>query len=583
MKQSKKQEIQSALKRIYQNNSMKMQFVLIYSLFVLIPTIAALLLMSHTANRKLQDSILQTAEDMVAQISSNISFQFQQMANISLTISTNSSVRESLSRQDTDIYTDYCDAKEMQMFMDEIISISQGLEARLYVDKEKGYSGQGVYFHSIESFYETYDVTENGYLSPQLSWVCQRSGTAPPSVISFISPVYSFHDITQVISYLEVDMKYSDMEKLLMSISLSDSSDYCIVDSFSEVIYTNMENKEGTTFTAADFQRKQGVFQKGEVYYAYSQINPSQWYIVYPVDIRTLSGDTTFSFLTTGIMIIILFAVFFLVMVLCLVLIVTNHYDRKIQAITDSLDVYDVNDLEPNLKKRANNLDFLTTNVNRLMLKVKEITEKSVQTELNEKKAQLKALQFQINPHFLYNALDTVNWAAIKRGDMVANRQIGLIAKYFRLVLNNGDINIHISEELEFCRVYLQIQSEINTDKFTFEIDTSGLLRDVILPKMSIQPIVENALLHGVLKQSGRKGKILILVTQTETVTKVKVCDNGVGFDVGRLRDPVAQGGKNGFGLRNIQERLKLFLGTDPVFNFQSNENGTEVEIILEL
>lgn len=582
MKQGKR-TIRAFLRKVYQNNSMRTQFVLVYFLFVLIPTVVALLLMSHTMNQKLLDATLKTAEDMVAQISSNVSFQFQQMSNISLTISSNSSVRSILSRQDTDIYTDYQDTREIQRFIDEIMSISPGLEAKLYVDNQKSYSGQMVYFHSMETFIEIYKLSENEELPSQQTWICQQDNGKPPSSIRYICPVYSFNDITRVISYLEVDMKYSNIATLLENASLSDSSGYFIVDNSANSLYSSVEDSDIDEFAVEDFSNTQGVFQKGSTYYAYAQVLPSQWYIVYPINVTTLGGDAALSFLTTSIMILVLFAIFFLVVILCLVLIVTTHYDRKIQAVTASLAAYNINELEPNLKKGANNLDFLSASVNRLILKVKELTEQSVQTEINEKKAQLKAMQFQINPHFLYNALDTINWSAIKRGDTVATRQISLLAKYFRLVLNNGDINIHMSQELEFCRVYLQIQNEIHAEKFTFKFDTRLLTRDVILPKMSIQPIVENALIHGVLKQRNRKGHILVLVEQTDTLTKVKVCDNGVGFDVSNLQDTIRNGGKDGFGLRNIYDRLKLFLGTAPVFHFHSDENGTEVEITMEL
>lgn len=582
MKQGKR-TIRAFLRKVYQNNSMRTQFVLVYFLFVLIPTVVALLLMSHTMNQKLLDATLKTAEDMVAQISSNVSFQFQQMSNISLTISSNSSVRSILSRQDTDIYTDYQDTREIQRFIDEIMSISPGLEAKLYVDNQKSYSGQMVYFHSMETFIEIYKLSENEELPSQQTWICQQDNGKPPSSIRYLCPVYSFNDITRVISYLEVDMKYSNIATLLENTSLSDSSGYFIVDNSANSLYSSVEDSDIDEFAVEDFSNTQGVFQKGSTYYAYAQVSPSQWYIVYPINVTTLGGDAALSFLTTSIMILVLFAIFFLVVILCLVLIVTTHYDRKIQAVTASLAAYNINELEPNLKKGANNLDFLSASVNRLILKVKELTEQSVQTEINEKKAQLKAMQFQINPHFLYNALDTINWSAIKRGDTVATRQISLLAKYFRLVLNNGDINIHMSQELEFCRVYLQIQNEIHAEKFTFKFDTRLLTRDVILPKMSIQPIVENALIHGVLKQRNRKGHILVLVEQTDTLTKVKVCDNGVGFDVSNLQDTIRNGGKDGFGLRNIYDRLKLFLGTAPVFHFHSDENGTEVEITMEL
>lgn len=582
MKQGKR-TIRAFLRKVYQNNSMRTQFVLVYFLFVLIPTVVALLLMSHTMNQKLLDATLKTAEDMVAQISSNVSFQFQQMSNISLTISSNSSVRSILSRQDTDIYTDYQDTREIQRFIDEIMSISPGLEAKLYVDNQKSYSGQMVYFHSMETFIEIYKLSENEELPSQQTWICQQDNGKPPSSIRYICPVYSFNDITRVISYLEVDMKYSNIATLLENTSLSDSSGYFIVDNSANSLYSSVEDSDIDEFAVEDFSNTQGVFQKGSTYYAYAQVLPSQWYIVYPINVTTLGGDAALSFLTTSIMILVLFAIFFLVVILCLVLIVTTHYDRKIQAVTASLAAYNINELEPSLKKGANNLDFLSASVNRLILKVKELTEQSVQTEINEKKAQLKAMQFQINPHFLYNALDTINWSAIKRGDTVATRQISLLAKYFRLVLNNGDINIHMSQELEFCRVYLQIQNEIHAEKFTFKFDTRLLTRDVILPKMSIQPIVENALIHGVLKQRNRKGHILVLVEQTDTLTKVKVCDNGVGFDVSNLQDTIRNGGKDGFGLRNIYDRLKLFLGTAPVFHFHSDENGTEVEITMEL
>ncbi len=582
MKKRPLSDVSMRLRTFFANSSMTTQFVLPYLLLVTLPAVVLILFSYHLSEDRIQRSLLKSADETVVQVASNLSFQFQLMLNVGQTIASSGEVRTIMDRPPSQVIQDYHDAESIRRDFAEMSIVSQGLQLTLYVDDSKLYAREGVNFFPKEDFLSSHDVTENGYLMPGSMWKYEPPRGRLASRVTYSVPVYGKRDVTKVNAYVQVGMDYARVESLLASPALSAGSSFWVMDKNGQTVLSHgAEDSPSPTLTAKELEQDSGVVEQESCNYAYAKVLASEWYLVYLVEAGSLNDSGGYlQLMLTMLTMIIAFAVFFLIVILAMILFITNYYDKRLQSIAMSLRLPDISQGEMTLYDKTSNLNLLANNTGKLILRVRELTEQSVQDKLKAQMAELKALQWQINPHFLYNVLDTVNWSAIKRGDRDTSRIISLIAKYFRLVLGGGNSNVTLEQELEFCHVYLRIQTEINPGRFNFNIDTSGAARPVVLPKMTIQPFVENALIHGVLKLRDRPGEILVSVIQDEENTVIKVHDNGYGFDTGSLH---TGGSSDGFGVQNVLDRLDLFLEQAPEINYTTNSSGTTVELIMRL
>jgi two-component system sensor histidine kinase YesM len=217
----------------------------------------------------------------------------------------------------------------------------------------------------------------------------------------------------------------------------------------------------------------------------------------------------------------------------------------------------------------------------------------------SKREAELKVLQAQINPHFLYNTLDTIHWMAKDRkADDIVNLVVAL-TNLFRISLSKGREIIKFAEELEHIRSYLIIQKARYEDKLSFSIITDPELNRYSVVKLILQPLVENAIYHGI-KAKRREGMITITAAKTENVLRIRVEDNGGGIREERLKEirdilmeriplnelqegesDTSGDGKSGYGLFNVNERLKLRFGSEYGIRIESEwGTGTVVEIM---
>lgn len=204
---------------------------------------------------------------------------------------------------------------------------------------------------------------------------------------------------------------------------------------------------------------------------------------------------------------------------------------------------------------------------NTMLMDIKNlISEKDNAHEL-KRSAELKALQSQINPHFLYNTLDTIQWKALSHQAYDVVEMIQLLSKLFRLSLNNGNEFITIQEELEHVETYLKIQKIRYNQKINYTINCN-LSKDKVcyIPKLIIQPLVENSIYHG-LKPKKNKGHIALTVESIDNYIVIEVYDNGIGIPKDTLEELMVNL-KNSiksdhYGLYNVNERLKLTFGEE--------------------
>jgi two-component system sensor histidine kinase YesM len=202
-----------------------------------------------------------------------------------------------------------------------------------------------------------------------------------------------------------------------------------------------------------------------------------------------------------------------------------------------------------------------------------ELRERLLSAELNEKEAELLLLQAQINPHFLYNTLDSLYFMAIiKQEDDIA-RMVSALSNTFKLSLNKGDNTITVRDEAKRIQEYMLIQNMRYNDRFELKLDFEGV-EELKIITFIIQPFVENAMYHGLEAKIG-KGTIAIKGKQIEDRLYFTISDNGVGIeDLSVL--------EKGYGVNNVKERIRLFYGEEYGVSFESKPGvGTRVTIVV--
>lgn len=226
------------------------------------------------------------------------------------------------------------------------------------------------------------------------------------------------------------------------------------------------------------------------------------------------------------------------------------------------------------IKALENDFSSMTRRITKLIKNIGEEKEK-------QKVAELAALQAQINPHFIYNTLDSVAWLAIMDGNNKIYNIICSLANFFRISLNSGKSTISVNEEIEHVKNFVSIETARFPDKFTVTYDIAPDISEVQIIKIILQPLVENSIKHG-FDNMKNGGKIHISGQRTgiDTIEFV-VSDNGCGFDGDFLNIPAEnQKHKSGYGLKNINDRLILAYGTDCGLKIDSTpDRGTSVMV----
>jgi len=237
--------------------------------------------------------------------------------------------------------------------------------------------------------------------------------------------------------------------------------------------------------------------------------------------------------------------------------------------------------------KTGAEVGVLNDSLNTMIDKICELVEQVKKEQISLRKAEFELLQSQINPHFLYNTLDAIVWLAESGEQQMVVDMVENLSDFFRTSLNQGKDIVTVREELEHVRSYLEIQKVRYQDILRFEIDVPETVHKYLIPKITIQPLVENALYHGIKNKRGL-GTIVIKGSLGEDGFVLQVSDNGIGMKEERLIQ-VREGIENKvpnekdiYGLYNVNERIRLNFGEKYYISLESAYmEGTTVYIKL--
>lgn len=407
-----------------------------------------------------------------------------------------------------------------------------------------------------------------------------------------------------------VDMNFSVINELLSGISFGRRGYIFIVDSEGaivyhprqELIYSNLEQEH----IAEVLEHQSGSFAvgegAGERIYAVSTSNRTGW--------RTVGVNYASEMVQNRAMIQQYYLYWTLLCISLAILIsvlISRHLSRPILALRSSMRAVEQGDFDIAANISSNNeIGDLARDFNIMIARIKELVQRNAEEQEQKRKSELMALQNQITPHFLYNTLDSIIWMAEGKQNEQVVKMVSSLARLLRLSISRGDELITIRDEIEHVRHYLIIQKLRYRDKLDFRIDVDPTVTGLLVPKVVLQPLVENAIYHGI-KNKEAGGCVTVWGSVRDSGVILSVEDDGVGMSEEQLREvliapprasnepshrPVAPAGLARFkhlprrrhrvGVHNVNERIQLYFGTGYGLSFRRNNGcGTIVDIRL--
>ena len=234
--------------------------------------------------------------------------------------------------------------------------------------------------------------------------------------------------------------------------------------------------------------------------------------------------------------------------------------------------------------KGDNEVERLAGNFNHMVQSIAKQNKQIIDGEKKKREYEIMALQAQINPHFLYNTLDSIKWIAMTQGNHTIEKMSKSLIFLLRKTISNKEEFVTLGAELMVVSHYVEIQKLRYYNTFDYEVDLPKELEDVCIPKLLLQPLVENALFHGIYN-CGRRGLVRVTVSREEGIVFAEVWDNGRGMDKETVKNAYRKPKDesfSGIGVHNVDERIKLYYGEDYGLDFVS-EIGKYTRAIIKM
>ena len=334
-----------------------------------------------------------------------------------------------------------------------------------------------------------------------------------------------------------------------------------------------MDTDEDTVLT--------GTGNDGKLY-SISRSEKTGWTVVDCTSVRELlrkSRQAQSVYVLTAIVLVIVALLFSRFMARSITLPIQKLRDSMKKVQEGDFSVSDV------VVDSRNEIGSLTKSFDVMTHRIHELMEQNVHEQEEKRKSELKALQSQINPHFLYNTLDSIIWMAEGKKNKEVVLMTASLARLLRQSISNEDEVVPIAKEVEYARGYLTIQKMRYKDKLEFQIDVDSSILYIPLIKLVLQPIIENAIYHG-LKYKESKGLLIVKGFMKDGNAVLQVIDDGVGMDEETLAHIYDKHKvnyhSNGVGVYNVQKRLKLYYGDDYGITYESEKGkGTTATITI--
>ncbi len=375
---------------------------------------------------------------------------------------------------------------------------------------------------------------------------------------------------------------------ILEDISNTYTSGTYIVDTDGIVVASNNRKHVGSYFPV-ELERLQNIqndsraeINEVDSYLYTGEKMPNGWMLVTTVAVGEIQKDIRYFALFSGGI-----ALLAIVVAVVAIILMIRHITFPLGQLSKSMTAVGQGDFSGRVHIAGNDeIGSLGRTYNDMAKNIETLIEKVYKMEISQKQAEIEFLKMQINPHFLYNTLDTISWMARSGGNNDISDMAVTLADLLRATIKQ-DSFITIDEELKSVRNYLFIQEYRFGDKVEASYQIDNLTRDYIIPNFILQPLVENAIIHGLEPKLG-KGNLNIEIRMQEQGIFFCVSDDGVGMTPEEVRRTYEQcerdDGRESIGIKNVYRRLKIYYGAEGTLKIESaKDEGTKITFCLSL
>lgn len=565
------------------NSSIRSKILCIFVLItIIIEIVSCVLLFVYTRNVIINNSIKQmqgTIEQFSSRINEKLAFVLEQMSSLEL----NDSFR-SISRNEGE-----------RNYVNDLVSLSKVFnETRLsnnkLIDNIVFFRDDGKGFYEIyskrlsdedittEKWY-TDTLTANGFIVWSEPYSPSYFCNADKNVISISKAVYN-NDKCCGVLVINLDVKYLQHE--ISDSGLGENSEVFIRDD-KENVLISVNTHSNSEEAIREIDSGNFVRHYDNVILS-KEIPTNHWEIVVRVPMVDLMSDNHFIIISIIVVLISCFFVFIFISIYIVKTIIT-----PLKNIENTMNLAEgdgaFNEIEGSITDREDEIGSLARNYNLMVDEIKGLFARVTKENELRGKAELSALQQQINSHFLYNTLESISMKIMNGNKNESFDMIIKLANYFRLSLNDGKNITIVRREIEHIENYLEIEKYRHKDKINYSVDVEPIMLDMKIPKLLLQPLVENSIVHGLFDVDDKwKIEIKGRINDSNIIFKVK--DNGRGFENDKIEEEIKftydKDEDKNFALRNIYIRAKMYYNDNVDMHlYNLPEGGAVVELIL--
>lgn len=464
----------------------------------------------------------------------------------------------------------------------------------LYVPDEVMYAGNQYYFDGVSRLKERSDYVDLRYalnrgedyvaISRERDGVNQQDTSQMVTLYHRIASKKEKEEELGICS-ISVSAKYfQDIMKNANITSeglvyLMSENGRMITSSNSSILQKMQKKGILLNYGAELFMEKRKEGQK-EYYITRQNVDGASWQMILIIPENEYEDQYRFLWLSAALMLGSMIAVIVLMSYL-----LSGYYVGILKKLNVEMTGLESGNLNANLPitTEEDEIEEIYHNFNGMVQEVQRLMQEHYQLGKEVKMAEVRALQAQINPHFLYNTLDLINWISMDYGAEEIGTLTWNLARFYRLSLNHGKSLISIGEEVEHVEVYVNIENYHFDNAISLEVDVPEELKSYACLNIILQPFVENAIVHGIAEKPDIEScEIRIRARREEQDIIFSVQDDGPGVDVEQMQKETQQDirtAQHGYGVRNINFRLKLCFGEKYGVTYLESEKGTHVEI----
>lgn len=464
----------------------------------------------------------------------------------------------------------------------------------LYVPDEVMYAGNQYYFDGVSRLKERSDYVDLRYalnrgedyvaISRERDGVDQQDTSQMVTLYHRIASKKEKEEELGICS-ISVSAKYfQDIMKNTNITSeglvyLMSENGRMITSSNSSILQKMQKKGILLNYGAELFMEKKKEGQK-EYYITRQNVDGASWQMILIIPESEYEDQYRFLWLSAALMLGSMIAVIVLMSYL-----LSGYYVGRLKKLNAEMTGLESGNLNANLPitTEEDEIEEIYHNFNGMVQEVQRLMQEHYQLGKEVKMAEVRALQAQINPHFLYNTLDLINWISMDYGAEEIGTLTWNLARFYRLSLNHGKSLISIGEEVEHVEVYVNIENYHFDNAISLEVDVPEELKNYACLNIILQPFVENAIVHGIAEKPDIEScEIRIRARREEQDIIFSVQDDGPGVDVEQMQKETQQDirtAQHGYGVRNINFRLKLCFGEKYGVTYLESEKGTHVEI----